>query len=32
VGKNLKDDGGKLDDKNTDVGVGPPPAEAEPAK
>jgi hypothetical protein len=32
VGKNLKDDGGKLDDESTDVGVGPPPTEVKPAE
>jgi len=36
VGPNFRDDGGKLDDPddqiNGDVGVGPPPRVAEPAK
>ena len=32
VGPNLRDDGGKLDDpRDGDVGVGPPPATAQPA-
>ena len=33
VGRNLKDDGGKVEDPtNGDVGVGPPPAAAKPAE
>jgi hypothetical protein len=31
VGKNFEDDGGKLDNTYSDVGVGPLPAAAEPA-
>jgi hypothetical protein len=30
VGENLQDDGGKIDDYRTDVGVGPPPLAAKP--
>ena len=32
VGPNFRDDGGKLDDPHGDVGVGPPPPVAKPAK